>query len=183
MVTIQFNTFDFSFIFFIAMSHTIRVTDKQINRSGACYFLHASVASRCILVLFELYERPKKGTHKSSCNTFSMYISRKNWMKCTLFLSLETVSRDTNILPQMHWTSNNFGHSGTTIGGFWVSLNYPILNFKKTVCPKNIWMWHYRHQTSGACAGVCAYCRTHQMETTETVYIEADCDTFLINLV
>ena len=22
----------------------------------------------------------------------------------------------------------------TTIGGFWVSLNYPILNFKKTVC-------------------------------------------------
>ena len=34
------------------------------------------------------------------------------------------------------------GFSATTIGGFWVSLNYPILNFKKTVCPKNVWMQH-----------------------------------------
>ena len=48
-----------------------------------------------------------------------------------------------NVLPQMHWTSNIFGHSATTIGGFWVSLNYPILNFKKTVCPKNVWMQHW----------------------------------------
>ena len=37
-------------------------------------------------------------------------------------------------------TSNIFGPSGTTIEGFGVSLNYLILNFKKTVCPKNIWM-------------------------------------------
>ena len=28
-------------------------------------------------------------------------------------------------------------------GGFWVSINYPILNFKKTVGPKNVWMWHW----------------------------------------
>ena len=27
--------------------------------------------------------------------------------------------------------------------GFWVSLNYPILNFKKTVCSKNVWMRHW----------------------------------------
>ena len=44
-------------------------------------------------------------------------------------LKRKIFSRDTNILPQMHWTSNSFGHSSATIGGFWVSLNYPILNF------------------------------------------------------
>ena len=47
------------------------------------------------------------------------------------------------ILPQMHWTSNIFGPSTTTIEGFRVSLNYPILNFKKTVCSKNIWIRHW----------------------------------------
>ena len=36
-----------------------------------------------------------------------------------------------------------FWHSAATIGTFWVLLNYPILNFKKTVCPKNISMWHW----------------------------------------
>ena len=30
------------------------------------------------------------------------------------------------------------------MGGFWVSLNYPILHFKKTVCLKNDWMRHCR---------------------------------------
>ena len=30
----------------------------------------------------------------------------------------------------------------TIIGSFWVSLNYQILNFKKTVCPKKVWMQH-----------------------------------------
>ena len=38
MISIQFDVFDLSFIFFIALSQTISV----INRSGACYFLHAS---------------------------------------------------------------------------------------------------------------------------------------------
>ena len=42
------------------------------------------------------------------------------------------VSRDSNIFSQMHRTSNIFGHSATVIGGFGVSLKYPILNFKKT---------------------------------------------------
>ena len=40
----------------------------------------------------------------------------------------------------MHRVSNIFEHSLTTIGVFWVSLNYPIPNFKKTVCLKNVWM-------------------------------------------
>ena len=29
-----------------------------------------------------------------------------------------------------------------TLGDFRLLLNYPILNFKKTVCPKNLWMRH-----------------------------------------
>ena len=44
MITIQFDVFDLSFIFFIAMSQTVSV----INRSGACYFLHASNMVRWI---------------------------------------------------------------------------------------------------------------------------------------
>ena len=42
-----------------------------------------------------------------------------------------------------HGTSNSIKHQifldtqlATIIGGFWISLNYPILNFKKIVCPK-----------------------------------------------
>ena len=47
------------------------------------------------------------------------------------------------ILPQVHWTSNTFGPSSTTIGVFGVSLNYPMPKFKKTVFQKNVWMWHW----------------------------------------
>ena len=57
-------------------------------------------------------------------------------------LQTKICSRDTNILLQMHWTSNIFWPSATTIVSFWVSLNYPILNFKKMVCPKNLLMQH-----------------------------------------
>ena len=67
---------------------------------------------------------------------------KTKWNIVYKYLKTKIFSRDTNILPQMHWTSNIFGHSATTIGVFWVSLNYPILNFKKMVCPKNVWIWH-----------------------------------------
>ena len=53
-----------------------------------------------------------------------------NYLKTTIF------SSDTNTLRQMHWTSNSFEPSATNIWGFLVSLNYPILNFKKTVTQK-----------------------------------------------
>ena len=58
-------------------------------------------------------------------------------------LKTKIFSRDTNTLPQMQWTSNIFGHSVTTIGVFRASLNYPMLNFKKMLCPKNVWMRHW----------------------------------------
>ena len=58
-------------------------------------------------------------------------------MKYSLqILKNKSFSRDSNILPQMHWTLDIFGHSATIIGGLGVSLNYPILNFKKTVFRK-----------------------------------------------
>ena len=53
------------------------------------------------------------------------------------YLKTKIFSRETGILPQMHWISV-FRTSATAIGGFGVSLNYPILNFKKMVCPKNV---------------------------------------------
>ena len=59
------------------------------------------------------------------------------------YLKTKIFSRDANILPQTQKTSNIFVHSTTTIGGSWVSLNYPILNVKKTVCPKSVWMRHW----------------------------------------
>ena len=63
---------------------------------------------------------------------------KTKWNIVYEYLKTKIFSRDTNILPQMHWTSNIFGHSATTIWGFCVSLNYPILDFKKTVCPGNV---------------------------------------------
>ena len=70
--------------------------------------------------------------------TLSPYVFhvKTKWNIVYKYLKTKTFSRDTNILPQMYQTSNIFGPSGTTIEGFWASLNYPILNFKKTVCPK-----------------------------------------------
>ena len=59
------------------------------------------------------------------------------------YLKIKIFSRDTNILPQMHWTSNIFGHSPAVMEGFLVSLNYPIINFKKKVCRKKVWMRHW----------------------------------------
>ena len=51
------------------------------NHEMWCAFrfgMNSNAASRCTLVLFERYGRPKKCEQKSSCNTFSIYISRKN---------------------------------------------------------------------------------------------------------
>ena len=112
-------------------------------KDGSGLLVH-SVTSRCILVLFEWYGHPKKCAPKISCNPFSIYIFhvKTKWNIVYKYLKTKIFSRDTNILPQMHWTSNIFGHSATIIGVFLVSLNYPILNFKKKVCPKNVWMGH-----------------------------------------
>ena len=107
------------------------------------YKLQDSAASRCILVPFERYGRPKKCAQKVLVTLFPyIFHVKTKWNIVYEYLKTKIFSRDTNILPQMHWTSNIFGHSATIIGGFRVSLNCPILNFKKTVRPKNLWMRH-----------------------------------------
>ena len=78
----------------------------------------------------------QKNVSKKSSNTFSIYIHLTS--EIYEYLKTKIFSRGSSILSQIHWTSNIFGHSATIIGFFWVSLNYPILNFKKTVCPKRL---------------------------------------------
>ena len=78
---------------------------------------------------------------KSSCNLFLYTIHLKAKLnKVSKYLKTKFFSRETNILPQMHGTSNILEHSATTIGGFWVSLNYSVLN----LCPKKVWMGHWQ---------------------------------------
>ena len=102
-----------------------------------------SATSRCILVLFERSGCPKKMPKKVLVTLFPYMFYVKTKLNIVYKNLTKIFSRDTNILPQMHWTSNIFGHSVTTIGLFWASLNYPVLNFKNMVCSKNIWMWHW----------------------------------------
>ena len=108
-----------------------------------------SVASRYILVPFEQYGPPRKWAQKDFV-TFFLYIFHVKTKLNIVYEYLKTkiFPRDTNILPQIHWIWNIFGYSATNIGGFWVWLNYPILNFKKMVCPKNVWMRHWFAKSS-----------------------------------
>ena len=61
---------------------------------------------------------------------------KTKWNIVYQYLKIIIFSRDINIIPQMHWTSNIFGHSATTIGVFCISLNCPILNLILNGMPK-----------------------------------------------
>ena len=56
--------------------------------------------------------------------------------------------KNKNLFKRHKYRSTNalnikyFGPLPTTVGLFWVSLNYPILNIKKMRCLKNVWMRH-----------------------------------------
>ena len=114
------------------------------NNSEIKKIFRWSTTSRCILVPFERYGHPKKCAQKVLASFFlHLFHVKTKWNIVHEYLKTKIFSTDTNILPHMHWTSNISGHSTATIGGFWVSLNYPILTFKKTVCPKNVWMRHW----------------------------------------
>ena len=112
---------------------------------------------------------------KSFCNLFSTFHVKSKLNMVYEHLKTKIFSRDTNILPQMHWTSNIFGHSATTIGGFWVSLNYPILNFKKTVCPKNVWMQHWNSITILKIHGDDCCCNINGISKNKAVYLLKKC--------
>ena len=71
-------------------------------------------------------------------------------MKYSLrILETKAFSRDTIILPQMHWTSNIFGPLAKIIEGFWVSLIYPIHSLRK----------RYAQKTSGRGTAIVYFCR------------------------
>ena len=84
----------------------------------------------------------QKNVSKKVLVTDTFHLKSK-WDIVCEYLKTKIFLRDTIILPQIHWTSNIFGPSATTIGEFWVSLIYPILNIEKTVCPKNFRMRHW----------------------------------------
>ena len=99
-----------------------------------------SARSRCILVPFKRYGCQKKSAQKVLVTPFPCIFhleAKRNIVYKQL--KAKNISRDSNILPQMHLTSNIFGHSATII---WGLLNCPILNIKKMVCTKNVWMRH-----------------------------------------
>ena len=83
-----------------------------------------SATSRYVLVPFKRYGRKKKKMSKKFLLILFLYIFhvKTKWNIVYEYLKAKIFSRDTNILPQMHWTSNIFGHSATIIEGFLVSL-------------------------------------------------------------
>ena len=84
-----------------------------------------SATSRYVLVPFERYgHQKKKKMPKKFLLILFLYIFhvKTKWNIVYEYLKAKIFSRDTNILPQMHWTSNIFGHSTTIIEGFLVSL-------------------------------------------------------------
>ena len=148
------------FIFFII--------DYGCHILWACYntFVASiySATSRCILVPFEWYGHPKKWAQKSSCNTFSIYTSGKTYMKYSL-----QILKNENFFKRLTYPSPNalnikyFWHSATIIGGFWVSLNYPILNFKKMIWPK-------KHLDAAQTHKAKFFCLTFQITDTTCKY-------------
>ena len=96
--------------------------------------LKLSAASRCILLPFEQYRRTKKYALKVLETLFPYIFHVKTiwnivYENKNLFKRHKCPSPNANILLQPL--------------GFGISLNYQILYFKKTVCPKNVWMRHW----------------------------------------
>ena len=76
-----------------------------------------------------------------------MYISRKNSMKYSL-----KIVKNINIFKRHKYPSPNALNAKylwtlSYILFFGVSLKYPLIKFKKTVCPKSVWMRHYLYHT------------------------------------
>ena len=67
---------------------------------------------------------------------------KTTWNIVSEYSKTKIFSRDINILPHMQWTLNIFGPSAILLFFSITKLLYPILNFKKMVCPKKAWMWH-----------------------------------------
>ena len=101
-----------------------------------------SATSRWILVPFERYGCPKKCAQKSSVTLFPhIFHIKPKWTIVYKYFKTKIFSRD---FPKCIKYQMFLGTSLKLLGGFEVSLNYLILNFKKMVCPKNVWMRHWQ---------------------------------------
>ena len=87
---------------------------------------------------------PKKAPQKVLVTLFPYIFHLKTeWNIVCEYLKTKTFSRGTNILPQMHWTSNNFGNSATTTGSFGYHKTIQSLTSRK----------QYAQKTSGYSTG------------------------------
>ena len=80
---------------------------------------------------------PKKVLVTLSLNIFHV---KTKWNIVYEYLKTKTFSRDTNIHLQCTEHQIIFDPQ---LGRIWVSLNYLVLKFKKTVCPKIVSMRHW----------------------------------------
>ena len=82
-----------------SLSHTLHaLVNCFYNIMGQFEFI---AASRCILVLFEPYGCQKEWAQKGSCNTFSIYIWRKNYVKYSLW-----ILKNKNLFKRHKYTLN-----------------------------------------------------------------------------
>ena len=95
---------------------------------NGCY---NSNLQQLIVVCFSGMRTPKtKKCAQKVIVTFFLYILHIKTKSNIVYEYIKKIfSRNSNILPQMHWKSNIFGCSAAIIGVFWLSLNDPILNY------------------------------------------------------
>ena len=102
-----------------------------------------NTTSRCILIAFEWYGRPKKDAKKSSSNTFFIHISRKHGMKYGLQILKNKIIFKGHKYPSSYTLSIKYlltlSYNHWKFLGI-IKLFHPY--FKKAVCTKNIWMQH-----------------------------------------
>ena len=103
----------------------------------------ANAASRCTWYRLKGMSVQKNSPQKFLVTLFPyIFPVKTKWNIACQYSKTKRFSRNTIIFTQMHWKSNIFGTSVTTIGVFGISPNRPILNLKKTVCPKKVWIRH-----------------------------------------
>ena len=101
------------------------------------YILYIYIYILFSLIPFKWFEHPKIFFRHYSHEYFLLKL---NEIVCKCFRN-KNISKDTNHkYPFINWSI--FWRSAPIAGEFWVSLNHPLTNFQKRVCPKTVSMWH-----------------------------------------
>ena len=118
------------------------ILDEWLSYSGGCWLSYSgNCLNRCDCILQGIFTFKNEnlfsevfwyGCDQKVLVTLFPYIFLIKAKRNIVYKYLKTKNllRDTNTIPQMHQTSNNFRYPATN------------LNFKKTVCQKKIWMRH-----------------------------------------